>query len=68
MKFKQEFLKSFNFDDDHFYNMTLGGYLDPYDALTNQDEAKKIVEAANLVQLFIEHLCEQAESAQEGEE
>ena len=67
MKFNSEFLKSFNFDDDHFYNLTLGGYLDPSDALVDQTEAKKIKDAADLVQSFIEQLCEQAEAAQDGE-
>ena len=38
------------------------------EALVDQTEAKKIKDAADLVQSFISQLCEQAEAAQGGEE
>ncbi len=68
MKFKPEFLKDYNLDDDHFYNLTEGGYLDPVEALVDQKEADEVKKAAAIVFRFISELAEQAEAEQQGDD
>ena len=53
-EFKEGSLVNINIDDDLFYDLTLGGYIKPYDILKDQELAQKIVEAGKLLSDFFE--------------
>jgi len=53
-EFKEGSLVNINIDDDLFYDLTLGGYIKPYDILKDQELAQKIVEAGRLLSDFFE--------------
>ena len=60
--FVKEALEDTNADSDLFYDLTKGGYINPSRLLEDQELAKRVQDAADLVEAFLDAItdaCEQ---------
>lgn len=59
MKFEfEKSIEDVNWDSDLFYNLTKGGYVDPVALLTDKELGKKVKEAADLVEAFLDAIVQ----------
>lgn len=59
---------AFKIEDDTFYNLFLGGYLDPEDLLSSEIEAQEVREAMKVVRAYVDQLQDAIIDLEENEE
>jgi len=47
--------------DDFYYDLTDGGYLDPYEICENEDDAQRVIDALEIIEEFRKSCEEQIE-------
>ena len=53
MKFEFNNLKEPVYSQDFFYDLTVGGYINPFEMLKDKNQAEKVEEAVKLVNDFL---------------
>ena len=51
-------IEDVNWDSDLFYDLTKGGYIDPVALLKDKELGKRVKEAADLVEAFLDAIVE----------
>lgn len=54
MKFEFNNLKEPVYSQDFFYDLTIGGYINPFEMLKDKNQAEKVEEAVKLVKDFLD--------------